>query len=287
MLTISIALCIFNGENFLREQLLSIQKQDLLPDELVICDDASTDCSLQIAKEFAKIAPFKVVVISNSNNIGYVKNFERAISFCIKDIVFMCDQDDIWAPSKLITVMTIFNAEPSVGLILHDFSLIDSNNRLLPEPTDTYGINCLSVVELPKEIKENSIFIFMDPYPRAWCGNMMAFRNSYCDILLPIFPGKGHDDWILKVLGPITNVRFVSNKLIQYRMHSTNTNRRDLDKKTFFYLLKRFIKKLLLVMKGYTKHGFYLEILRRVKDSKYPIIYPKLISRYRIWTSRF
>ena len=98
---ISIAMTTYNGEKYLSKQLESISNQSLLPDELVICDDASTDATASIIKEYALNAPFVVRVYLNKENIGYTKNYEKVMSLTSGDLIFLCDQDDIWFPEKI------------------------------------------------------------------------------------------------------------------------------------------------------------------------------------------
>lgn len=183
-------------------------------------------------------------------------------------------------------MVSVFDAEQDVGLVLHDFCWIDESNQPYPGPIDTYGPQKLSAAQLPQEIKNNSIDVFMQPYPRAWCGCMMAYRRSFNDVVLPIFPGKGHDDWILKVLAPITETRFLASPLVHYRMHQQNTNRRDLEKRTLAYLWGRFVKKTTLVLKGYTKRGFYKQILTRLSKVKKQVRYEALLNQYRRYADK-
>src|ERR1700730_3732237 len=79
---ISVALCTYNGERFLGRQLASMQQQTRLPDELVVCDDCSTDSTIGILNEFATSAGFPVRIIRNEQNLGFVANFEQAIRLC-------------------------------------------------------------------------------------------------------------------------------------------------------------------------------------------------------------
>ena len=72
MTTVSIALCTYNGERFLDAQLASLVEQSHRPDEVVICDDDSSDATLGIIQTFADTAPFKVRLFRNSQNLGYV-----------------------------------------------------------------------------------------------------------------------------------------------------------------------------------------------------------------------
>lgn len=287
MSTVSIAMCTYNGAGFLQQQLDSLVNQTRKPDEIIICDDCSKDQSVEIAQNFAKQHPdITIRVVQNPQNLGYVKNFEKAISLCTQDIIFLCDQDDLWQPEKIENMVAVFDAEPAVGLVLHDFCWIDERNQPYPGPIDTYGPQKLSAAQLPQEIKDNSINVFMQPYPRAWCGCMMAYRRSFNEVVLPIFPGKGHDDWILKVLAPITETRFLASPLVHYRMHQQNTNRRDLEKRTLAYLWGRFVKKTTLVLKGYTKRGFYRQILSRLTKVKKQVRYKALLSQYRRYADK-
>ena len=79
-MSISVALCTYNGSAFLDAQLESIARQRLAPDELVVCDDGSTDATLAILEGFSEVAPFAVRIHTNERRLGYVKNFEKAIS---------------------------------------------------------------------------------------------------------------------------------------------------------------------------------------------------------------
>jgi glycosyltransferase involved in cell wall biosynthesis len=97
----SIALCTYNGEEFLREQLDSIAGQTLLPDELVVCDDCSSDGTIDIVNNFRDSAPFPVQIHINEKNLGLTNNFSKAMDLCQGKWVALCDQDDRWLPKKL------------------------------------------------------------------------------------------------------------------------------------------------------------------------------------------
>ena len=150
MLTISIALCTYNGACFLKTQLSSLAQQSLRPDELVVCDDGSTDATVEILEAFAVRAPFKVRILRNPQNLGYVKNFEKAISACQFDLIFMCDQDDIWHPEKLHKCCTVFEEDPSVGMVLHDFTCINQDGSACAGPLGAYGDEGVGADALPK-----------------------------------------------------------------------------------------------------------------------------------------
>ncbi len=98
---ISVALCTYNGERFLPQQLASMAKQTRLPDELVVCDDRSTDRTMALVREFAASSPYPVRIFENEHNLGFAANFERAIRLCEGDLIALSDQDDIWYPIRL------------------------------------------------------------------------------------------------------------------------------------------------------------------------------------------
>src|SRR5947208_14214106 len=99
--SISVAMCTYNGERFLKEQLESLAAQTRQPDELVVCDDRSTDSTPHIVEAFARAAPFPVRLEVNDRCLGSTKNFEHAILRCTGALIALSDQDDVWHPEKL------------------------------------------------------------------------------------------------------------------------------------------------------------------------------------------
>jgi glycosyltransferase involved in cell wall biosynthesis len=113
---ISIALCSFNGSAYLAKQLESLVLQNRLPDEIVICDDASTDGSGEMIREFAKSAGVPVILHIHPMNVGTTANFQSAIEKCSGDWIALCDQDDIWLPGKLARIEEEIQNEKDVAL---------------------------------------------------------------------------------------------------------------------------------------------------------------------------
>ena len=124
-------MCTYNGANYLQEQLISIMTQTRLPDELVICDDGSTDMTLDILDKFSKNAPFEAKVYHNKKKLGPTKNFENAISLCKGDIIFLSDQDDVWLPHKVAKIEELFlEHSEDVGYIFSNALIVDE--KLFP-----------------------------------------------------------------------------------------------------------------------------------------------------------
>lgn len=114
-LRFSVALATFNGGNFLSEQLQSYLTQTLLPAELVVCDDGSTDRTLDKLHFFAQVAPFEVRVVPNDFRLGLVQNFAKAISLCRGDLIALSDQDDVWRPDKLARLAQALNTPGAIA----------------------------------------------------------------------------------------------------------------------------------------------------------------------------
>ena len=287
MASTSVALCTYNGERFLSQQLASLAAQNVLPDELVVCDDASTDASMRVVEDFAKDAPFSVRLFRNPKNLGYIKNFEQAIGLCSKEIIFLCDQDDVWEKKKIESVLKIFDTEEAVGMVLHGFQKIDSYGAPYIEPEEKFGVKKLSVNQLDEAFRSSSIEVFLVPSSRAWCGCMTAFRQKFNKNIIPIYPGKGHDDWILKVIAPLSEVRFLSEQLIRYRIHEGNNNSHEVGRKTLTHFLGRLLRRIDALCKGYSKRNFYRLLIQRINQSGLRLQHPELIDLYKKYIKFF
>lgn len=100
-MTVSVVIATFNGAEFLREQLDSVLNQTLLPDEIVICDDHSTDGTWHIIEEYKNRYPTLFKIYQNKERKGPHKNFKSAFNYSTSDLIAPCDQDDLWFPEKL------------------------------------------------------------------------------------------------------------------------------------------------------------------------------------------
>jgi len=105
---ISIAIATYNGERFLREQLESLYSQSRLPDEVIVCDDCSSDHTIDILEEYKM--QYGLQYFRNDSPLGVNCNFFHAISRCTGDYIFICDQDDVWMPHKIETLMNAISS---------------------------------------------------------------------------------------------------------------------------------------------------------------------------------
>jgi glycosyltransferase involved in cell wall biosynthesis len=201
---ISIALCTYNGEKYLEKQLDSLIEQSYRPIEIIAIDDRSSDRTLEILNSYARKHSF-VKVIQNEENLGYVKNFEKAIQQCSGTYIAMSDQDDIWLDIK---IETMFNHMEDNILIYHNSVFIDEKDRIIgtEQSVDRFGkYNGCS----------NIPFLISNCIP----GHTTMFRSELIPHLLPFHKDFYHDWWIAFVAVNIGKIKAIPDVLVKYRQH--------------------------------------------------------------------
>jgi glycosyltransferase involved in cell wall biosynthesis len=211
---ISVAMCTYNGEKYLQYQLESIANQSLLPDELVICDDGSSDATAQIIEPFAARVPFPVRFVRNEKNVGSTRNFEKAIGLCRGEFIALCDQDDAWLPDKLATLASVLRNDPKVGGVFSNAYLIDDSSRRL-------GSHLWDEVQFspraPSGVVEDGTLLRHN----VVTGSMLMFRATLRSIFTPIAPDWIHDGWIAWMMVLYSRLVYVSQPLAEYRVHAS------------------------------------------------------------------
>jgi len=217
MTKISVALCTYNGEKFLHQQIDSILNQTHKVDEIVVCDDCSTDNTHQILNDYQKRFPEIFRIYSNEKNLRSVKNFEKAISLCTGEIIFLSDQDDVWENNKVEIFNTFFALNKETDVLCSNGYIINENNQT----QDLY-----TVWDVPEFLEENKqdidYFKIFATIGNFATGAAMAIRRSFLNQVLP-FPtieGLHHDEWIALASAEQKKFAFLNKKLFSYRIHS-------------------------------------------------------------------
>lgn len=132
-LKISVAMTTHNGAKFLEKQLRSILDQTRKPNEIIVCDDASSDQTVDLLEQYARAGHLQYHV--NTAPIGVNANFKKAVSLCSPDhYVSLADQDDIWQPGKLeksIQLLRSIEKKELPCFIYSDLELIDEKDQPL------------------------------------------------------------------------------------------------------------------------------------------------------------
>jgi glycosyltransferase involved in cell wall biosynthesis len=203
---ISVALCTYNGGDFLEEQLDSILAQSISDWEIVIVDDCSQDKTHAILKTYAqRDARFNVYY--NQENLGYNKNFEKALKLCMGEFIAICDQDDVWDRDKL--KIQLEEIKDSL-LIYHDSMFMDySGKSMETRISDKFNFYRGARPE---------VFLYLN----CVSGHSIFMKNAVLQLALP-FPEEFHyDQWLAYVATTHGAIDFVDQTLVRYRQHGKN-----------------------------------------------------------------
>ena len=214
--SISVAMATFNGAPYILAQLQSLAKQSILPNELVVSDDGSTDATLDIIEQFSLSAPFKVLINRNAVRLGFADNFLKAAQLTNSRWIAFCDQDDIWFPRKIETVLKTIGSDEELHLIVH-------TSKILRGDTLTTEIVGPKNAGLHLPLTLHPLHVFN--------GHALVFDRVLLDVLRvearPFSPHTmtlrmPHDDWITFLGGALGKTHILKEPLVQYRHHEGN-----------------------------------------------------------------
>ena len=213
---LSVAMCTYNGAEHLPAQLESIMAQSRLPDEIVICDDGSTDETGTLLNQFTSGSSVAKIHLNNKN-LGTIKNFEQAIAMCTGDVIALSDQDDVWHKDKLQIIDDTFRQNPTAGLVFSDAEIVDENlNPLNRRMWDEVGFDAYKR-KLLKTGRALEVLL------TGWTvtGATMAFRSKFAKLSLPIPNDIAmiHDGWIALTVAAVAPVVTIDEPLVKYRQH--------------------------------------------------------------------
>ena len=216
--TVSIALCTHNGAEFLAQQLDSIAAQTWQPDELIVSDDASTDATLDIVRTFAHQAGFQVFINQNNPGLRTVKNFEKAVSLCANDYIFLCDQDDYWRPTKIEKMVDFMQQRPNLVVGFCNALLVNDKRQSLEQQQ-------LDMVRLRQPQREQwnnggAFDLLLEGNRLTGCTAVMT--RAFVRQIMPFpdgIPTLIHDGWIALVAAATNQIGFTEEILMEYRQH--------------------------------------------------------------------
>lgn len=215
---ISVALCTYNGEKYIEEQLESILNQEKPVYEIIICDDGSTDDTLKIVSHYENLFPNIIKVYLNTENLGYVANFEKAMNLCTGDFVFLCDQDDRWYTNKTAAIADVFEKHTHIDIVCHNIKLFGETINPAEEITywDLDSISP-STFSQPRDIIKRILY-----QGNIFPGMSIAIRKTFLKRHLPlkkINPVIIHDYELLLLAADKDGVWLEGQILGEYRIH--------------------------------------------------------------------
>ena len=221
-MTTSIAVALYNGARFIEQQLDSFRSQTKKPEKVIFCDDGSKDNTVELVREYIKKYSLEDswFLYENDVNLGYIKNFYKAISLCDTDLVFLSDQDDVWKDDKIEKMTKVMEVRQDIKLLCCKYGIIDAN-----------GVEQYSVVEPQAnengDLKQVNISEVMRAY--RWPGMLMCLRKEYFEALLPqINNCQVAHDFMLIALSSDVGGFYEYNYLGAYhRRHDNNTAREE------------------------------------------------------------
>lgn len=212
-------MCVYNGARFLPQQLESIARQTVLPAQVVVLDDGSTDGSWELLRAWASTAPFPVQVERNAEKLGVVRNFERATAMLETPLVFLADQDDLWYPDKVSTLCDAFSRDPSVLLMHTDADLVDGEGQQLGR----------RLFETLLVTHEERALVGAGEAWRVYAkrnlvtGAAAAFRRDLLALATPFSRRWVHDEWLAFIAALAGRVALLDTCTMAYRLHGGNT----------------------------------------------------------------
>lgn len=215
--SVSVALCTYNGERFLPEQLRSIAEQTVLPNEVVACDDGSSDRTIELLERFASEVPFPVRIVRNPQTLRPAQNFAQAIALCSGDLVILTDQDDVWFADRVEKTREVFAANDDLTFAFSECPLIDGDGAELGR--SIYSSVPISPGDRSRLAEGSSLLPLLLRYGVIY-GTTMALRGNLKEIFLPLPPGWSHDEWIALTLSAVGPSACLPTPVTRYRQHA-------------------------------------------------------------------
>lgn len=203
----------YQGERYIALQLRSILVQLSTGDEVIVVDDGSSDST---RREISALRDPRIVLVQNPRNQGVLRAFETALARSTGEIVFLSDQDDLWLPQKMNTVLDAFDLDPDLMLIASDAILIDGDGIKI-------GDSYYATRGRFRSGLWSNILIC------RFLGCTMVLRSTLLRSALPFPQAKRvhHDVWLGCVNALLKGkTRYISEPLVAYRRHSTNVTGR-------------------------------------------------------------
>ncbi|MDE1141892.1 glycosyltransferase family 2 protein [Paraburkholderia tropica] len=220
--SVGIAMCTCNGMAFLDAQLRSLTDQSRLPDRIVVSDDRSDDGTWEHLVGWRErvhaSTDVQITLLRNEKRLGVTRNFEQAISALDTSIIFLADQDDVWAHDKIAVMSSYLGSHPEVLLAHSDAELIDEDDRDLGQSL----FQSLYLSSIERSLIQHQRFFEVYCRRNLVTGTAAAFRRELLSLALPMPSEWLHDEWLAACAAAWQAVAMLPEKLVRYRQHGRN-----------------------------------------------------------------
>ncbi len=209
--SISIALCTFNGEKYLRQFLESLLNQTIMAQEIIIVDDGSTDGTLSILNDYVRSFDF-IKLFPQKENLGPVSAFKMAISLTQHNFILLADQDDIWRSNKIEKLLSKANSIDNrfPGVIYSDLEMIDEKGKTIFNSFWDMANLSPSKATFKGLMMENVI-----------TGSACMINDAMREEIRRAPDGLlMHDHWIALIAYGFGQYVYTEEKLVKYRVHN-------------------------------------------------------------------
>lgn len=220
----SVVMATYNGTEFLKEQLDSLRDQTMKLDEVIICDDRSSDDTVKFLTKYIRDNGLEETwtVIVNEENLGYANNFHKAMQLAKGEYIFFSDQDDIWFANKIEEMVRVMEGNPQIQLLCTDYEPFTCADNAPQVPK--YILDKMTGDGSLEKIELNSKNIYI-----ASLGCDMCIRKTFRDRIEPFWiRGWAHDDYVWKTAQCVDGCYEYHKPLIKRRLHGSNVSMRKM-----------------------------------------------------------
>lgn len=218
----AIAVALYNGQRFLLEQLESLRCQTCPADQVVLCDDGSKDDTPRIVEDYISRHGLSDSwqLHRNPENLGYIRNFYKAMSLCDAELVYLSDQDDIWEPDKLERMNQVMEQRQDILLLASKYGIIDGDGNprrsiVEPKAKATGRIDPVDVEQIMRAYR--------------WPGMIMCVRKTFFNEILPLIQDQpvAHDLALILLAADRNGFYDYDYVGAHHRRHGNNTAREE------------------------------------------------------------
>ncbi|HFI0055173.1 TPA: glycosyltransferase family 2 protein [Streptococcus suis] len=226
---VNILMSTYNGQQFLAEQIRSIQDQTYTDWTLLVRDDGSSDKTREILQDYAsQDSRIRLIDVEETENLGVIKSFHRLVHYEQADYYFFSDQDDVWLPDKLAVSLQEAQSYPTDQplMVYMDLTVVDQDLQVMTESmirSQSHHAN----TKLVQELTENTV-----------TGGVSMINHSLASLWTKTEDIIMHDWYLALLASAFGKLVFIDKAGELYRQHADNV----LGARTLSKRLKKWIR---------------------------------------------